>query len=71
NGLLSRVSATVVAVVTLVEPVGATLLAWLLFRELPAAAFWLGAPLVLAGVWLAATRGGRAGAHPAPVGGPG
>jgi drug/metabolite transporter (DMT)-like permease len=71
NGLLSRVSATVVAVVTLIEPVGATLLAWLLFRELPAAAFWLGAPLVLAGVWLAATRGGRAGAHPAPVGSPG
>src|SRR5919197_833064 len=68
--LLAGVSATVVAVVTLIEPVGATLLAWLLFRELPATAFWLGAPLVLAGVWLAATRGGRAGAHPAPGGRP-
>jgi drug/metabolite transporter (DMT)-like permease len=53
NGLLARVRASVVAVVTLTEPVGATLLAWLLFREAPAAAFWVGAPLVLAGVWLA------------------
>jgi len=55
NGLLARVSATVVAVAILAEPVGATALAWLLLEELPAAAFWLGAPLVLAGVWLAVT----------------
>jgi drug/metabolite transporter (DMT)-like permease len=55
NGLLARVSATVVAVAILAEPVGATALAWLLLHELPAAAFWLGAPLVLAGVWLAVT----------------
>ena len=45
----------VVAVVILAEPVGAIALAWLLLDELPAAAFWLGAPLVLAGVWLTAT----------------
>jgi drug/metabolite transporter (DMT)-like permease len=45
NGLLASVSATVVAVAILTEPVD----------ELPAGAFWLGAPLVLAGVWLAAT----------------
>jgi drug/metabolite transporter (DMT)-like permease len=55
NGLLASVSATVVAVAILTEPVGATILAWLLLDELPADAFWLGAPLVLAGVWLAAT----------------
>jgi drug/metabolite transporter (DMT)-like permease len=55
NALLARVSATVVAVAILAEPVGATALAWLLLHELPAAAFWLGAPLVLAGVWLAVT----------------
>jgi drug/metabolite transporter (DMT)-like permease len=55
NGLLARVSATVVAVAILAEPVGATALAWLLLHELPAASFWLGAPLVLAGVWLAVT----------------
>ena len=56
NGLLASVSASVVAVAILTEPVGATALAWLLFGELPAATFWVGAPLVLAGVWLAATR---------------
>ncbi|HEX8132680.1 MAG TPA: DMT family transporter [Actinomycetes bacterium] len=55
NGLLARVSATVVAVAILAEPVGATALAWLLLHELPATAFFIGAPLVLAGVWLAVT----------------
>jgi drug/metabolite transporter (DMT)-like permease len=55
NALLARVSATVVAVAILTEPVGATALAWLLLHELPAPAFWLGAPLVLAGVWLTVT----------------
>jgi drug/metabolite transporter (DMT)-like permease len=68
NGLLARVSATVVAVAILAEPVGATALAWLLLDELPAAAFWLGAPLVLAGVWLTVTgeraRVGTASAAP-------
>jgi drug/metabolite transporter (DMT)-like permease len=61
NGLLARVRASVVAVVTLTEPVGATLLAWLLFREAPATGFWFGAPLVLAGVWLALEPAGRPG----------
>lgn len=56
NTLLSTVTATVVAVVVLAEPVGATVLAWLLLDELPARGFWLGAPLLLAGVYLAATR---------------
>jgi drug/metabolite transporter (DMT)-like permease len=64
NGLLASVGASVVAVAILTEPVGATALAWLLFGELPAATFWAGAPLVLAGVWLAATR------QPAAVGTP-
>jgi drug/metabolite transporter (DMT)-like permease len=67
NGLLASVSATVVAVAILTEPVGATILAWLLLDELPADAFWLGAPLVLAGIWLAAT-GERAGLPTAPAG---
>ena len=67
NGLLARVSATVVAVAILAEPVGATALAWLLLDELPAAAFWLGAPLVLAGVWLTVTgERERVGTAPAP-----
>jgi drug/metabolite transporter (DMT)-like permease len=53
NSLLTSVSATVVSVVLLLEPVGATALAWMAFGELPAAGFWAGAPLVLAGSWLA------------------
>jgi len=57
NGLLSTVTASVVAVVILLEPVAATLLAWALFAEVPSAWFWFGAPLVLAGVWLAAAGG--------------
>jgi drug/metabolite transporter (DMT)-like permease len=59
NGLLASVSATVVAVTMLVEPIGATALAWLLFDELPGQGFWLGAPLVLGGVWLATTGSRR------------
>jgi drug/metabolite transporter (DMT)-like permease len=59
NGLLATVSASVVAVAILTEPVGATVLAWLLFDELPGPAFFVGAPLVLAGVWLATTGSRR------------
>jgi drug/metabolite transporter (DMT)-like permease len=66
NSLLTSVSATVVSVVLLLEPVGATALAWLLFGELPAAGFWVGAPLVLAGSWLAII-GEQAGAEAAPA----
>jgi len=53
NALLATLTADVVAVVTLTEPVGAAILAWLLFSELPTPWFWPGAALVLAGVWLA------------------
>jgi drug/metabolite transporter (DMT)-like permease len=66
NGLLGTVSATVVAVAILAEPVGATALAWLLFGEPPGAGFWLGAPLVLGGIWLV-MRGQRAGLGTTPV----
>lgn len=59
NALLSRVTATVVALAVLAEPLGAGVLAWLLLGELPAPGFWLGGPLVLAGVGIAATRGSR------------
>jgi drug/metabolite transporter (DMT)-like permease len=59
NSLLASVSASVVAVAMLLEPVAATLLAWLLFDELPGPFFFVGAPLVLAGVWLATTGGRR------------
>lgn len=56
NTLLSTVSATVVSIVVLAEPVGATILAWLLLDELPAPLFWVGAPLVLLGVYVATAR---------------
>ena len=59
NGLLASVSASVVAVALLLEPVIATLLAWWLFHELPGPVFWVGAPMVLAGVWLATTGSRR------------
>jgi drug/metabolite transporter (DMT)-like permease len=52
NALLATLTADVVAVVGLTEPVGATLLAWLVFHELPTGWFWPGAVLVMAGVWL-------------------
>ena len=59
NSLLATVNASVVAVALLMEPVIATLLAWWLFDELPGPAFWVGAPMVLAGVWLATTGSRR------------
>jgi drug/metabolite transporter (DMT)-like permease len=52
NALLATLTADAVAVIGLTEPVGATLLAWLVFQELPTRWFWPGAVLVLAGVWL-------------------
>jgi drug/metabolite transporter (DMT)-like permease len=55
NTLLSTVSATVVAVTVLAEPVGATVLAALLLGEVPVPGFWAGAPFILLGVFLAAT----------------
>ena len=54
NLLMARVSATVVAIVVIAEPVGATVLAALLLSEAPSGWFYAGAPLVLAGVLLAA-----------------
>jgi drug/metabolite transporter (DMT)-like permease len=56
NTLLSTVSATVVSIAVLAEPVGAGLLAWLLLDELPVTWFFAGAPLVIAGVALAVIR---------------
>jgi drug/metabolite transporter (DMT)-like permease len=67
NALLSSVSATTVAIVVLAEPVGAALLAWLVLDELPAGWFWLGAPLVLAGVAIALTARRAAAEAPPPT----
>lgn len=59
NALLSTVSATVVSIVVLAEPVGAGLLAWVVLGELPAGPFFVGAPLVLLGLAIATMRRGR------------
>jgi len=56
NTLLASVSATIVALVIVAEPVTASLLAWLFLAELPAPLFWFGAPLVLVGVVVATSR---------------
>ncbi|HSJ46020.1 MAG TPA: DMT family transporter [Euzebyales bacterium] len=59
NLVLGRVSATVVAVVIIAEPVGATVLAAAVLGEAPDGWFYLGAPLVLLGVLLAVGPGRR------------
>lgn len=59
NTLLARVPATVVSVVVVAEPVGATALAWWWLAELPTPLYWVGAPIALGGV-LYATTGRRA-----------
>jgi drug/metabolite transporter (DMT)-like permease len=56
NALLGSVTATVVSIVVLAEPVAAALLAWIVLAELPAPLFWAGAPLILAGVYVATSR---------------
>lgn len=50
NLLLQRLGSVTVSTVLLVEPVGAGLLAWLLFGEVPPLAAWIGAPLVIGAV---------------------
>ena len=54
NLVLGHVSATVVAIVIIAEPLGATVLAALVLGEAPDGWFYLGAPLVLCGVLVAA-----------------
>jgi drug/metabolite transporter (DMT)-like permease len=55
NALMGTVTATIVAIVVLAEPMASTALAWLLLDEVPSTFFWLGAPFILAGVYVAAT----------------
>lgn len=69
NHLLSTMSATLVSLFVLLEPVGATILAALIFAERPATLFWVGAPLVLIGV--ATALADRGADSPAASRGPG
>ena len=56
NWALGHLSATLVAVAVMAEPVGATILAWLVLGEAPPLASVAGGGLVLAGVYLAFRR---------------
>lgn len=52
NLLLKDVSATLISIAFLGEPLGASILAWLLWRQLPSPATIAGGALVLAGIFL-------------------
>jgi drug/metabolite transporter (DMT)-like permease len=52
NLLLERLGSVTVSTLLLAEPVGAGLLVWLAFGEVPPPAAWIGAPLVLGAVAL-------------------
>ena len=56
NWALGHLSATLVAVAVMAEPVGATILAWLVLGEAPPPASVAGGVLVLSGVYLAFRR---------------
>ena len=63
NSLLAVVAPTVIAVVVIAEPVGSTILAYLLLDEAPSPGFWFAAPLIVVGVWIS-VRGSRVQAQP-------
>lgn len=53
NWALRFLSATYVAVTAMLEPIGSTILAWLLLGEVPTVLKVAGGTLILAGVWVA------------------
>jgi drug/metabolite transporter (DMT)-like permease len=59
NWLLKYLSATMVAVTTLAEPVGSTVLAYFLLHEIPSFEVVLGGALILIGIYLTSTQGGK------------
>jgi drug/metabolite transporter (DMT)-like permease len=61
NYLLGHVRASIVAVALLAEPVGATILAWVILAEAPGAATVIGGAVVLWGVFLAIAAESRTG----------
>ena len=56
NWLLKQLSATLVAITTLAEPVGSAVLAYIFLNELPTRAVMFGGLLILAGIYLAARK---------------
>lgn len=59
NWLLKYLSATMVAVTTLAEPVGSTILAYFLLHEIPSATVVVGGALILIGIYLTSMQGGK------------
>lgn len=58
NWLLKYVNATTISMAILGEPIGATLLAWVLLGETVSTAQWIGGAIILSGIWwfLASTK---------------
>lgn len=56
NWLLKYLSATLVAVITLAEPIGSAVLAYLFLKESPSWAVLIGGPLILTGIFLTARQ---------------
>jgi len=67
NWALASVSPLMVTLSILGEPIGASLLAWLVLHEAPPAAAWIGGPLILAGIAIASREEPRAGGVVASV----
>jgi drug/metabolite transporter (DMT)-like permease len=59
NWLLKYLSATMVAVTTLAEPVGSTALAYFFLHETPSIAVLSGGVLILIGIYLTSAHGGK------------
>jgi drug/metabolite transporter (DMT)-like permease len=53
NWVLRYIPATLVAIITLVEPIGSAILAYFILREAPASGVLLGGLLILVGIYLA------------------
>ena len=59
NHLLERLGSVSVSLALLLEPVGAAILVWLLFEEVPPLAAWIGGPLVMAALAVQISGGRR------------
>jgi drug/metabolite transporter (DMT)-like permease len=57
NWVLRYIPATLVAIITLVEPIGSALLAYFILREVPANSVLFGGLLILVGIYLASRPG--------------
>jgi drug/metabolite transporter (DMT)-like permease len=57
NWALQHIPATLVAIVTLIEPIGSAVLAYFILQEVPSTGILLGGLLILAGVYLASRPG--------------